>query len=242
MQVHGDGCVPDTDREGTHGLPANDMVLLILAKVPEAGRVKTRLTPPMTSADAARVAAAALLDTLDAVRAVPGAQPVVAISGDLPAAEDSEELAAALRNIPLLPQRGDALGERVAAAHADTAALLPGHAVLQIGMDTPQVSAGLLRDCAVRLHDDGTDGVLGPASDGGWWALGLRDPLAARAIVPVPTSRPDTGARTADALRTAGVRLRLLPELSDVDTAADARAVAGAASGTRFATRVQELM
>jgi hypothetical protein len=91
------------------------------------------------------------------------------------------------------------------------------------------------------LHRGTADAVLGPATDGGWWALGLRDPRAAAAIADVPTSRDDTGERTLDALRAAGLRVQLLPELTDVDTAADAVAVAGVAPWTRFAAAVAAL-
>src|SRR2546427_100221 len=70
------------------------------------------------------------------------------------------------------------------------------------------------------------DAVLGPAADGGWWALGLREPSHAGALVGVPMSTEDTGARTLEALRGRGLRIGLLPELRDVDTADDAHAVA----------------
>lgn len=222
-------------------MSTTEIVLLVLAKAPEAGRVKTRLCPPATPAQAARIAAASLLDTLDAVRAVPGGRPVVALTGDLTNAEQSAELAVALRGLPVVRQRGDTLGARIAAAHADTADLLPGLPVLQIGMDTPQIDRALLADCQRRLRAPEVDAVLGPARDGGWWALGLRDPHAAAALVDVPTSRSDTGALTAHALRGAGLRIDPLFELSDVDTMSDAEQVSALIPHSRFAAAVQEL-
>ncbi len=218
------------------------MALLVLAKAPEPGRVKTRLCPPASPVQAARIAAAALLDTLDAIRAVPGAQAVVALSGDLANAEMREELTVALRDVPLIPQRGAGLGERIAASHADTAELLPGSDIIQIGMDTPQVGAELLGSCVRQLRSAGTDAVLGPATDGGWWALGLRDPLAAVVVAGVPTSSADTGERTMAALRRNGLHVNRLPQLSDVDTMEDALMVAGSMPGSRFATAVRELL
>lgn len=211
-------------------------ILLVLAKAPVPGRVKTRLCPPATPAQAARIAAAALADTLDAVRAVRGALPVVALGGRR---EDVDP--AVLRGLSVLGQRGVRLGERIAAAHADAAVLAPGRSVLQVGMDTPQLCAGLLAECLARLGGRGLDAVLGPATDGGWWALGLRNPLDAGLLREVPTSRADTGERTLAALRAAGLRVAMLPELSDVDTAADAALVAAEAPGGRFATAVAEL-
>lgn len=217
------------------------MLLLVLAKAPHAGQVKTRLCPPADPMLAARIAAAALLDTMDAVRAVPDGRPVLALSGDLAGAECADEILDAVRGIPVISQRGTSLGERIAAGHADAAVFAPGSPILQIGMDTPQVTAELLHRCHRTLTTPGTDAVLGPADDGGWWALGLRDPRDACCIRTVPTSRGDTGARTARELREYGLQVAGVPGLSDVDTAADAHRVAAETSGTRFAAAVAEL-
>lgn len=218
------------------------VLLLVLAKAPVAGQVKTRLCPPADPTLAARIAAAALLDTLDAVRAVPGGRPVLALSGDLSSgAECAAEITDAVRDIAVIPQRGTSLGERIAAAHADAAAHAPGSPVLQLGMDTPQVTADLLDRCHQMLITPGTDAVLGPADDGGWWLLGLRDPRHALCVRAVLTSRADTGTRTARALREHGLHVDLAPGLVDVDTAADAHHVAAVARGSRFARAVAEL-
>jgi rSAM/selenodomain-associated transferase 1 len=210
--------------------------LMLMAKAPEPGEVKTRLCPPATPAEAADVAAAALLDTLDAMTAVPGARTMVAVTGRLAAAARAPELIAALRCATTTPQRGDGLGERIVAAHADTVHRFPGRPTLVLGMDTPQVDAGLLTECLARLAS--TDAVLGPATDGGWWALGLREPRNAVVIEHVRTSRDDTGVLTLRALRAAGLRVELLPELRDVDNAEDATEVAGLAPDGRFAAAV----
>lgn len=211
--------------------------LLVLAKAPEPGRVKTRLCPPLTPAEAADLAAAALLDSLAAASCVPAAEAVAVLTGDVSRAARGPAVRAALRAVHVIDQRGDGLGARVAAAHADAAALLPGRATLQIGMDTPQAGPYLVDAAAILARPD-VDAVLGPALDGGWWALGLRDPAAAALIAEVPTSRGDTGARTLAALRAGGLRVALLPRLSDVDTFDDARAVAAAAPHSRFAAAV----
>jgi glycosyltransferase A (GT-A) superfamily protein (DUF2064 family) len=212
--------------------------LLVLAKAPVPGEVKTRLCPPATPDQAARIAAAALLDTLDAVLAVPHAIPVVALTGDLAKAVDAAELAARLRCTTVLPQRGTTLGQRIAAAYADAAAVAGDLPVLQVGMDVPQVDAGLLGRCLDLLDGDGVDAVFGLAADGGWWTLGVRRPAVADLIADVPTSRPDTGARTLAVLRAAGCRVVQLLELSDVDTWEDALAVADDVPGGRFAAAV----
>jgi uncharacterized protein len=219
-------------------LSAPRAALLVLAKAPVPGEVKTRLCPPATYPQAARIAAAAFRDTLDAVLAVPGVTPVVALTGDLARAVDSAALTERLRATTVLAQRGTTLGQRIAAAYADTAVAVGQRPVLQIGMDTPQVDAQLLSHCLDLLDGDGVHAALGPAADGGWWVLGVRRPELAELITDVPTSRPDTGARTMAALRGSGRRVVELPELSDVDTWDDATVVAAAAPGGRFSATV----
>lgn len=214
--------------------------LIVLAKAPEPGRVKTRLCPPATAEQAADVAAASLLDTLDAVRRVPGGRAVVALAGELGRAARRTEVRSALQRCATISQRGAGLGERIVAAHADTADLLPGRPTLQLGMDTPQVDVALLAECLERLAR--ADAVLGPADDGGWWALGLRDPRAAEPVADVPMSQDDTGERTLRALRSAGLRVEVLPWLTDVDIAEDAIAVAHQAPHTRFAVAVDRVV
>ncbi|WP_280274063.1 TIGR04282 family arsenosugar biosynthesis glycosyltransferase [Nocardia wallacei] len=200
-----------------------DATALVVAKAPIAGFAKTRLTPPFSPREAAQLAAAALLDTLAAVRHSGLRHRVVAWTGDLDLAEHAAELAAALAEFTLVPQRGDTFGQRLAHAHHDAAEL--GAPVLQIGMDTPQAGPAVLAAGAARLLDSG-DTVLGPATDGGWWALGLTEPAPARVLTEVPMSTGSTGARTRAALREFGCRVHRLPTLSDVDTVEDAVAVA----------------
>jgi hypothetical protein len=211
--------------------------LLVVAKAPVPGRAKTRLTPPATPEQAAAIASAALLDTLTAVRATPGAVPVVALTGDLDQACAADDLRAALASVTVCRQRGDGFGARLANAHADAMKHCPGLPVVQIGMDTPQVTAELLADTAALL--DRGDVVLGPAEDGGWWSLGLRDPRRAEALRHVPMSRGDTAARTLAALARRDTDVLVTTTLSDVDTMSDAVRVADALPGSRFAAAVE---
>jgi glycosyltransferase A (GT-A) superfamily protein (DUF2064 family) len=231
--------VPRVGRGAAHRTPR--AALLVLAKAPVPGEVKTRLCPPATPDQAARIAAAALLDTLDAVLAVRHVTPVVALTGDLTNAIDATALTTRLRATTVLPQRGTTLGQRIATSHTDAAAVAGYLPVLQVGMDTPQADAGLLEGCLDLLDGDGVDAVYGPAADGGWWALGVRRPAVAALIAHVPTSLPDTGARTLTVLRAAGCRVVKLPELSDVDTWEDATKVAAEVPGGRFAAAVAAL-
>lgn len=199
--------------------------LVIIAKAPVPGRVKTRLTPPFSPRQAAWLAEAALADTLAAAALVPAAGHTVALEGRpgrwLPA------------GYAVLPQRGGGLDERIAAAMDDAHARQPVPVVL-IGMDTPQVTPGSLT-AAIRPLTDGTaDAVYGPAPDGGFWLLGLRTPAPAL-ITGVPMSSADTGQRLLSRLAAAGLRVRHLPPCTDVDSAADVLAVARQIPGSRFA-------
>jgi len=196
--------------------------LLVIAKSPVPGRVKTRLTPWCSPAQAALLAQAALIDTLEAVRATPADLRVLALdgpSGDwLPAGFD------------IVPQVSGGLDERLAAAFAASEG-----PTLLIGMDTPQVTPSLL-----RVEWDRCDAWFGPAADGGFWALGLRDPDP-DLLRGVPMSSPRTGVVQRQRLVDAGLRVRDLPVLTDVDTPRDAVAVADLAPDTHFAVCVKEL-
>ncbi len=152
--------------------------------------------------------------------------------GDLDAAACSTELRDALRGWTVLGQRGDGFPARLAAAHADTADAHPGLPIMQIGMDTPQVTPGLLAEACEALGT--ADAALGLAGDGGWWAAGFRSVAHARLLRGIPTSRADTGERTLAALHAAGLRVATLPILSDVDTMEDAWRVADLLPHSRF--------
>ncbi|TXS46625.1 DUF2064 domain-containing protein [Streptomyces sp. uw30] len=189
--------------------------LLVIAKEPRPGRVKTRLTPPFTPEEAAALAEASLADTLDVVAHTPARRRVLVLDGTpgawLPP------------GFEVVPQCVGGLDERLAAAFAGC----DGPALL-IGMDTPQVTPELL-----TVDWSGCDAYFGPAADGGFWALGLAEPDPAR-LRGVPMSTPHTGA--AQRARLVDLRVRELPRLRDVDTAYDADLVARGAPGGRFAT------
>ncbi len=195
--------------------------ILVLAKEPVAGRVKTRLCPPLTPDGAARVAAAALEDTLDAVRQTSVARRVLVLDGSYAAA-----------GFAVQPQRGGPMHERLAAAFDDAAGL----PALLIGMDTPQLTPQLLTAGVASLLD--SPAVLGLASDGGWWALGLQQPDGSL-LRDIPTSRDDTGALQLARLQQRGLGVYALPQLRDVDTFEDALAVAELAPGGRFANELR---
>jgi glycosyltransferase A (GT-A) superfamily protein (DUF2064 family) len=103
-----------------------------------------------------------------------------------------------------------------------------------IGMDTPQVTPDLLTDAALPLVSGEADASFGAAADGGYWLLGLRAPNWSL-LHGVPMSRSDTGRVQLGRLTDAGLRVAMLPELTDVDHAEDAVKIAAEAPGSRFA-------
>jgi glycosyltransferase A (GT-A) superfamily protein (DUF2064 family) len=198
------------------------VALVVIAKAPVAGRVKTRLCPPCTPEQAAGLAEAALRDTLQAVAATPARRRIVVLDGEpgpwLPS------------GFEVIPQRGDGLDERLAAAFGDV-----GEPAVLVGMDTPQLTPALLEHAASALIRPGTDAVLGMTFDGGYWGVGLEYSLS-EFFVGVPMSREDTGELQLDRLLACGLAVNTgLPLLRDVDTIDDAREVAELVPGSRFA-------
>ncbi|MEU8826585.1 DUF2064 domain-containing protein [Streptomyces sp. NPDC048636] len=203
------------------------ITLLVIAKEPVAGRVKTRLTPPYTPVQAAALAEAALTDTLRTVAELPARRRVLALDGR-PG-----------RWLPLgfevIAQCRGGLDQRLAHAFANC------HGpTLLLGMDTPQITPALLSPVLDPHGWTGSDAWFGPAVDGGFWALGLADPDPAL-LRGVPMSTATTGAVQRRRLVDAGLRVYDLPTLRDVDTASDALKVAAAAPGSRFARTLSRM-
>ena len=207
-----------------------EVTLLVIAKEPIPGKAKTRLSPAVGAVGAARLAEAALADTLAAVAAaaaVRGSRMLLALDGSPGAWLPS--------GFEVVPQRSGGLGERLAGAFEDA-----GGPALLVGMDTPQLSAETVRSASEQLSEAGVDAVLGLADDGGWWALGLRTPDA-RAFDGVPMSESDTGAVQIQTLDALGLSTRRLGRMVDVDTIEDAIAVAASIPTSRFARTLREV-
>lgn len=206
------------------------MNVLVLAKTPTPGKVKTRLCPPCTPVQAAGLAKAALLDTLAAATAAASKVTLALDSGQgdgtdgwLPPGVD------------VVDQGGGTLNERLATAWSH----MKGSTV-QVGMDTPQVTAADLRDAHRRLLQPDVDAVLGLADDGGWWLIGLPGDVPG-AFAGVPMSEPDTGELQHRRLYDLGLRVSLVKSCNDVDTIDDARQVAAEAPHTRYAAAFRAL-
>ncbi len=199
--------------------------LVVMAKEPLPGRVKTRLCPPLAHAEAATLAAAALADTLQAVAWTQARRRVLVLDGApgpwLPP------------GFEVIAQRGDGLAERLANATRDV-----GEALVFVGMDTPQLTRALLLTALDALA--GSDAVLGPTIDGGYWAIGLREPDPA-VFDDVPMSTAGTAAAQLARLDELGLDTVELELLHDVDSFEDAATVAALAPWTRFAATFELL-
>ena len=195
--------------------------LIVIAKECIPGRVKTRLHPPLTLEQAAILAAASLADTFKAVSSLPATRRILVFDGNLlPPGSESYEL---------IQQVSGELDMRLGAIFDECS----GPTVL-IGMDTPQLTADLLAPIFDEWPTD-VDAWLGLANDGGYWTIAMANPDGSL-IRGVPMSRNDTGRLQLERLEAAGLRVRRLPELIDVDTIDDARAVAALNPHTQFAT------
>jgi glycosyltransferase A (GT-A) superfamily protein (DUF2064 family) len=200
--------------------------LVVIAKQPVPGRVKTRLIGACTPAEAAELAGCAVADTLAALQDFPCEERVILLDG-----EPGGWLPASWR---VLPQVTGGLDERLAAGFD----ALPARPALLVGMDTPQLHASLLGFDPSRY-----DSCLGLAADGGFWAIGFADPGNAReCIAGVPMSTDRTGAEQHRRLLAAGLRVQQLPTLTDVDTADTAEQVARLAPHTSFARRWRQIV
>lgn len=217
-----------------------------MAKAPVPGEVKTRVARSVGDSAAAELAAAALLDTMDAVEAwVDGDVPVLALAGDLSRAARAAEIRRRLRQWTVVAQRGPSFAQRLVHAHHDAAGRWhPEAVVVQIGMDTPTIGAADLELLAARVDclDPRTPVVaLGPAADGGWWGIATRRPRYVDGLAAVEMSRPDTAIGTVRALERRGVRTTVAHTLADMDTYADAVAAARQAPGSRVAAVMAQL-
>ncbi len=195
--------------------------LTVIAKEPVAGRVKTRLVPPLSPEQAAQVAAACLADTFAAVTAATArhadVRRVVLIDGDAgPWIPSGYEI---------VRQRGDGLGERLANGFDDLGA------GLIVGMDTP--SAGRWFDDAFDALRAGED-AIGMTEDGGYWGIALVEPDP-DVFVGVPMSTETTGTAQLDRLHALGRDVRVLPTVRDLDDVDDIAPLVAELPGSHLA-------
>ncbi len=212
------------------GSPGRIPSLVVFAKVPEPGRVKTRLTPPLTPADAADLYAAFLGDALAGFVGLG-----VDVRLYLPASGAAMPAGLVPPGVTLCVQRGDGLGARMDAALNETLASGAGQAVV-IGTDHPTLPLAHVSAAFDALAEPGTVAV-GPTEDGGFYLLGLDRPRPAL-FDGMTYSHASVCAETCARAEADGARLHVLPAWVDVDDAPSlARLVAEWQSGVPVGAR-----
>lgn len=187
----------------------------VIAKEPVAGRVKTRLVPPLSDSEAAEVASASLADTIVAVDSTvaddPSIRRLLYFDGEqdswLPTGWDG------------LDQCSGSLGERLAQLFRQ----LDGPAVV-FGMDTPQLDTVAIRSALDAVQSSATDSVIGPACDGGYWTIGFNRHVPG-AFDGVPMSASDTAVKQREVLSALGLSVRTIAKMRDIDHWGDALAI-----------------
>lgn len=197
--------------------------IVVMAKAPRAGEVKTRLAPPLTPDEAARLAACLFTDTVSLALGT-GTDVVIAYAPVDGRAPLEESLRAApgeetLYRVRWLEQRGEDLGERLDGAVGRAFAEGFGPLLL-VGADSPTLPPAFLASALERLAEGRADVALGPTEDGGYYAVGMREP-AAGLFDSVEWSTPRAYAQTVRNAARLNLSLSELPPWYDVDTPAD---------------------
>jgi hypothetical protein len=193
-----------------------DKALLIFAKQPLPGKVKTRLSPPFTYQAAADIYDCMLSDTLVKVAEVSGVEGLLFFEPSYGAAGFFRENFPGIR---AFPQQGAGLGERLEKAF-ETAFSLGFESAAAIGTDSPDLPLPYLEESFRLLEAGGADAVFGPAADGGYYLVALRRyyPGLFRNI---PWSTNQVLERSLAAATTLGLQVACLPVWHDMDTFED---------------------
>ena len=197
------------------------VAVTIMAKVPCAGEVKTRLCPPLSTADAAQLYRCFLLDKIEQVKALQGVRPAIAYAPP----EGRAFFHSLATDFVLLPQQGHDLGARLANGFEQLFAM--GYAgVLAIDSDTPTLPTAYLEQAVGLLAAPEVDVVLGPSEDGGYYLIGLRT-LYREIFEGIPWSTAQVLPETVRRAEAKGLKLAKLPPWFDVDVADDLQRLQG---------------
>ena len=203
--------------EGTNDDPVRreQCAMAIMAKAPRAGRVKTRLSPPLTLEESAALNICFLKDTAENLASIKGAVGLISYT---PIGDEAAFDGLLPAGFALIGQRGDAFGERLLASAEDILACGYG-AVCLIDSDSPTVPAAALQAAIDALAQPGDRIVLGPSDDGGYYLVGLKKAHAA-IFERITWSTASVLAETMQRAKEAGIEVVLLPLWYDVDDAA----------------------
>jgi uncharacterized protein len=202
---------PKTSSAMFHGCCA----LAVMAKAPKAGHVKTRLSPPLDSHQAAALNIAFLRDTLACLKEVEASASANVVISYTPVGEEANFAGIVPNDVALIPQRGEGFGERLQYTAED----LFGagfSAVCLIDSDSPTVPRDAYVKAVQRLLADENCVVLGPSDDGGYYLLGVNGSHP-RLFEDITWSTAVVAEQTKQRARESDLPLYLLPMWFDVD-------------------------
>lgn len=198
--------------------------LVIFAKAPMPGQVKTRLCPALTEDEAATLHGSFVLDTLERTKAAVG-KFKLPFDRFLACAPSSThvffKIMEARHGVTLLDQQGEDLGARMQQAF-DSLFSRGYRQVCLVGTDVPSLPLTHYRDAIGSLAQH--DLVIGPARDGGYYLIGLTKPCPAL-FTAIPWSTDQVLALTQQKAAAAGLKTTLLPAWRDIDTLDDLQAL-----------------
>jgi uncharacterized protein len=186
-----------------------------MTKAPRPGRVKTRLTPPLTPEEAAEINKCFLRDLSQSIRRASELSPGRGVGVYTPVGEEEVYVGILPPDFLLVAQRGNDFGERLAFAAEDLFAV-GFESVCLINSDSPTVLASSFADAANELARPGDRIVLGPSDDGGYYLVGLKQ-LHRRIFEEIEWSTERVFEQTMRRANELGLPVSLLPRGFDVD-------------------------
>jgi rSAM/selenodomain-associated transferase 1 len=195
--------------------------LAVMTKAPRAGEVKTRLSPPLTPEEAAALNICFLRDISASIAVVAANNGARGVAVYTPA--DSEDAYAEIlpKEFLRLPQRGDALGDRLALALEDIFRLGFTSGCL-IGSDSPTIPRRAFVEAIRILAQPADRVVLGPSADGGYYLIGMKK-LHRKLFQDIAWSSEHVVKQTVEHARRMNLTVHFLPAWYDVDDRANLR-------------------
>jgi rSAM/selenodomain-associated transferase 1 len=205
-------------------LTPHQTALVIFAKAPIPGQVKTRLCPPLTPDEAATLHGSFVLDTLERTQAAVATLklPIDRYLACAPSATHVFfKIMEERQSVKLIDQVGDDLGARMNQAF-QTLFSQGYRRVVLIGTDVPTLPLDHIKQALAALENH--DLVLGPALDGGYYLIGLKR-MAPKLFTDIPWSTDQVLRLTQGKAATIGLTVSLIKSWRDVDTLADLEAL-----------------
>ena len=203
------------DPNGSPCVEAGSCALAVMTKAPRAGKVKTRLIPPLTAKEAADLNVCFLRDITAAIVQATHGLKTLGIAVYTPVGAENSYDGILPESFSLVPQRGEAFGERLLFA-AEDLFRLGFESVCLINSDSPTVPSIVFAEAAQVLANSGDRIVLGPSDDGGYYLIGLKK-LHRRVFEEVDWSTEKVLKQTVERATELGLEVHLLPAWFDVD-------------------------